>query len=354
MAAKSVGMALLAVALLAGGRPASAQEPAGPPPPSSKVEDRGTAVLELLPDIGRIGAQAGVMAGLSRNPYGVGSGVQAAGYLDVPLGRVAGGKMSYELLVGCSHGHSDPFVITDPLAYVANLATGASPAAALVGPPGAPFPVRRSVRTRLRVLEVAPFTLKYTVTALDHVRVRPYLSAGADVVVVITRQTPVRDESLLFRGSSPFDGPLLGGLVSQAPDIPTGQGDIEAGFHAGGGVELWLTKALSLAAIARAVAGAGTFARSVAADHVRHRTERERLRRRLKLPVSSPPAAPSKPHVSLAGLREAQQELVHVHAEGLPALGDAGAVDLLAHHMVDGARHLTVIDLWIEAEELRG
>ena len=109
-----------------------------------------------------------------------------------------------------------------------------------------------------------------------------------------------------------------------------------------------------LAAIARAVAGAGTFARSVAADHVRHRTERERLRRRLKLPVSSPPAAPSKPDVSLAGLREAQQELVHVHAEGLPALGDAGAVDLLAHHMVDGARHLTVIDLWIEAEELRG
>jgi len=109
-----------------------------------------------------------------------------------------------------------------------------------------------------------------------------------------------------------------------------------------------------LAAIARVVAGADTFARSVAADHGRHRTERERLRRRLKLPVSSPPAAPSKPDVSLAGLRDAQQELVHAHAEGLPALGDAGAVDLLAHHMVDGARHLTVIDLWIEAEELRG
>ena len=251
MAAKSAGVALLAVALLVGSRAASAQEPAGPPPPSSKVEDRGTAVIELLPEIGRIGAQAGVMAGLSRNPYGVGRGVQAAGYLDVPLGRVAGGKMSYELVVGFSHGRSDPFVITDPLAYVANLATGASPAAALVGPPGAPFPVRRSVRTRLRVLDVAPFTLKYTVTALDHVRVRPYLLAGADVVVVITRQTPVQDESLLFPGTSPFDGPLLGGLVSQAPElqargIPTGQGDIEAGFHAGGGVELRLTKALSL------------------------------------------------------------------------------------------------------------
>ena len=150
-----------------------------------------------------------------------------------------------------SHARSDPFLITDPLAYVANLAVGASPAAALAGPPGAPFPVRRQVRTRLRVLEVAPFCLKYTVTALDHLRLRPYASAGADVVVVVTRQTPERDESLLFPGSSPFDGPLIAGLVSQAPElqargIPSGQGDIETGFHAGGGLELRLSKGLSV------------------------------------------------------------------------------------------------------------
>jgi hypothetical protein len=251
MTAKGVGVALLGAASLVVGRAAFAQEPAGPPPPSSKIEDHGTDVVELLPAIGRIGAQAGLLVGLSRNPYGVGSGVQAAGYLDVPLGRVAGGKLSYELVVGFSHGESDPFAITDPLAYVANLATGASPAAALAGPPGAPFPVRRRVRTRLRLLEVAPFTVKYTVTALDHVRVRPYVSAGADVVVVITHQTPEQDESLLFPGTSPFDGPLLAGLVAQAPElqargIPTGQGDIEAGFHAGGGVELRLSRALSV------------------------------------------------------------------------------------------------------------
>ncbi len=109
-----------------------------------------------------------------------------------------------------------------------------------------------------------------------------------------------------------------------------------------------------LAAIARAVAGADPFARSVAADHARRRAEREKLRRRLKLAAATPPAPPNTPDVSLVGLREAQQELVHAHAEGLPALGDAGAVDLLARHMVDGSRHLTVIDLWIEAEELRG
>jgi hypothetical protein len=215
------------------------------------VEDAGAQVLELLPGIGRIGAQAGVMAGLSRNPYGVGGGVQAAGYLDVPLARAGGGKLSYQILISLSHAKSDPLVITDPIAYVANLAAGSAPAAALAGPPDAPFPVRRQVRTRLRVLDVSPFALKYTITAWDRARVRPYVAAGADIVVVITKQIPVQDESLLFAGTSPFDAPLLGGLVAQAPElealgIPSGQGDVEAGFHAGGGIEVRLAKGLSL------------------------------------------------------------------------------------------------------------
>ena len=83
-----------------------------------------------------------------------------------------------------------------------------------------------------------------------------------------------------------------------------------------------------------------------------HRADRDKLRHRLKLPASSVPAPPP-PDLSLAALREAQQELVHAHAEGLPALGDAGAVAVLARHLVDASRQLTVIDLWIEAEELR-
>jgi len=109
-----------------------------------------------------------------------------------------------------------------------------------------------------------------------------------------------------------------------------------------------------LAAIARAVSGVQTFAGSVGADQARHRSERDKLRRRLKLTASVPPPPAAKADLSLAALREAQQQLVHAHAEGLPALGDVGAVDLLARHMVDAARHLTVIDLWLEAEELRG
>ena len=107
-----------------------------------------------------------------------------------------------------------------------------------------------------------------------------------------------------------------------------------------------------LAAIARAIAGAQAFADSVASDQAGHRADRDKLRHRLKLPTSSAPAPPP-PDLSLAALREAQQELVHAHAEGLPALGDAGAVAVLARHLVDASRQLTVIDLWIEAEELR-
>jgi hypothetical protein len=109
-----------------------------------------------------------------------------------------------------------------------------------------------------------------------------------------------------------------------------------------------------LSAIARAVGGTQAFAGSVGADHARHRGERAGLRRRLKLALPAPPPPPAKADPSLAALREAQQQLVHAHAEGLPALGDAGAVDLLARHMVDASRHLTVIDLWLEAEEQRG
>src|SRR2546422_560878 len=157
MTAKRI--ALLAVALLAGARGGAAQEPAGPPPPSSRVEDRGTAGRALP------GAAAGTHAAARAGDRAV-------------LPQV--------------HGDG---------------ARSPSPPAVRLG--------------------------------------------GGRRVVVITRQTPEQDESLLFRGTSPFDGPLLGGLVSQAPElqargIPTGQGDVEAGFHAGGGLELRLSKGVSV------------------------------------------------------------------------------------------------------------
>jgi hypothetical protein len=39
-----------------------------------------------------------------------------------------------------------------------------------------------------------------------------------------------------------------------------------------------------------------------------------------------------------------------VYAEGLPAIKDAQAVDILARHMVDDARHLAVLQMWMETE----
>jgi hypothetical protein len=98
---------------------------------------------------------------------------------------------------------------------------------------------------------------------------------------------------------------------------------------------------------------AGRFAESMGADLQRHREERAWVRRRLGLAASTGvPASPSDP--ALDALRSSQEALVYAHAEGLPALGDPAAVDTLARHMVDLSRHLTVIDLWIEAEGQRG
>lgn len=111
--------------------------------------------------------------------------------------------------------------------------------------------------------------------------------------------------------------------------------------------------AARLAAIAKAVPAARPFTASVLADHERHRAARARVRRRLGLPPGSAgPAKPADP-TSLGGLRAAQESLVYAHAEGLPALGDPLAVDTLARNLVDLSRHLTVIDLWIEAESAR-
>ena len=233
--------------LLAG--PCAAQEPSGPPPPASNRGSAGAEYHELLPDIGLIGAEVGIAGGASWNPFEIGRGAQAAGYIDLPLARVGRGKLSYEILVGLSLARSHPFVITDQIAFVANLAAGASRADALAGPPAAPFPVRREVRTQLRLLQVSPFGLKYA--PRSNGRLRPYVGAGLDFAVTITHQDPVSDESLEFTGGAPFDAPLIGGTVAQSPELaalgyPTGQGNIDVGIHGGGGVQIRVARRVSV------------------------------------------------------------------------------------------------------------
>lgn len=107
-------------------------------------------------------------------------------------------------------------------------------------------------------------------------------------------------------------------------------------------------------ALAAALPSARAFADSLLRDHARHRQRRAALRRRLKLAPASATSAASRDDTSLEALRAAVEALVYAHAEGLPALGDAHAVDVMAHHMVDLSRHLTVVQLWIEQEEARG
>ena len=106
----------------------------------------------------------------------------------------------------------------------------------------------------------------------------------------------------------------------------------------------------SLDAIAAGLPGARAFAQSVAADHARHRAARDAIRARRRLAAASLPA-PAAPSRDLEALRALQQDLVHAHAEGLPALDEAAAVATLAGHMVDLSRHLTVIELWVELQE---
>ena len=105
-----------------------------------------------------------------------------------------------------------------------------------------------------------------------------------------------------------------------------------------------------LRALAMAAPLARVLAQSFLKDHERHRQQRAALMTRLR--VTAAPALPAPAaDASLGGLRTAQQALVFGHAEGLNALQDARAVDMLAHHMVDLSRHLTLIDLWLEQEQ---
>jgi len=109
-----------------------------------------------------------------------------------------------------------------------------------------------------------------------------------------------------------------------------------------------------LRALAAALPSARAFADSLLQDHARHRLRRAALRRRLKLNAAPEATAASGDDASLEALRAAVEALVYAHAEGLPALGDAHAVDVMAHDMVDLSRHLTLVQLWIEQEQARG
>ena len=131
------------------------------------------------------------------------------------------------------------------LANVAPDGGAANVAAALEGHPPAPFPVRYDVTNRLQLLEVVPFGLKYVNTSLDRVRLRPYVAAGLTTFVTITNQ-----RTRPGGADAPFGGALIGGQITSAQElvaqgIPSGQGALDIGVQAGGGVEYRVKSGLS-------------------------------------------------------------------------------------------------------------
>jgi hypothetical protein len=237
---------------------------------------RETAPPELVPEIGKIGAQVGFILSGSANPFHLNNGQDAAGFIDLPMfePKALHGKIGYEIRIGLSQAKTK-FPTTSNVAQVANLAalTVLNPANpiqntvdSLNGTGSAPFPVTSVTETRSKILQVVPFSLKYTATGLDRFRLRPYAVLGFGLYVTIHNQLPlvsgVRPDSTLpadqlalvkqvFGGTAPFGGPLVGGQISQSQELearglPFGAGNIDFGLHTGGGVEVRLSRSLSL------------------------------------------------------------------------------------------------------------
>jgi hypothetical protein len=109
-----------------------------------------------------------------------------------------------------------------------------------------------------------------------------------------------------------------------------------------------------LQSLAARVAAARAFAESLLRDQARHRKERDRVQERLGLAIGpAPSVAPPGDPLDLEALKGAQERLTYALAESLPVLGRAASVRVIARQMVDCSRHLTLVGLWIEAEERR-
>ena len=233
---------------------------------------------ELLPEIGKAGAEVGLLLSRSKSPYGLNSGGFASGFIDLPLlniSRFGGGKLAYEISVGMSESKTT-FNTTSNVAQVANLTVlnTLNPnggldnlLAAVSGTGPAPFPVTTSTQTKLRLLQVIPFEFKYTSTALDRWRIRPYGVLGFGTYVTIHEQSALSSSGVrtdanlppeilaavqgLYGGQSPFGAPLVAGQIGQAKELeahglPSGHGNLDYGYQVGWGVEYRVSRTFSL------------------------------------------------------------------------------------------------------------
>jgi hypothetical protein len=255
--------------------PAPAVTRTAPPP-------RETMPPELIPEIGKIGAEVGILAGGSANPFHLNGGTDVGGFIDLPLfdrPQWLHGRISYEISAGLSRSRTT-FTTTSNVAQVANLAIlnalypmGGTQniSDALTGTGAAPFPVTAPTVTTLKLLQVVPFSLKYTTTALDRWRFRPYALLGFGTYVTIHEQSATNSGvrlnanlppdvialvNQIFGGQAPFGGELVAGQIAQSPELearglPSGHGNIDLGWMGGGGFEFRLTRSFSLGFDAR-------------------------------------------------------------------------------------------------------
>jgi len=225
-----------------------------PKPGNAAPAPKYEAPRELLPDIGQIGAEYGLLMGGSTNPFKASRGSFFGGFIDLPLKkiRVPGGKLSYEIMAGLQRTVSKNKPVTSGVIALVNNA--------LSGNLLSPLPVTVNTEERMKILHVVPFSLKYTTTKFDRQRVRFYGVAGLGLYVTITSQNNVKgfdaskfitDPAVAAIVNSLLQGPMIGGLAPESPELrarglPNGQGDIRYGFNFGGGFEMRVAPKFSL------------------------------------------------------------------------------------------------------------
>ncbi len=228
------------------------------PNPLSPTAGPQATRRELLPDIGQIGAQVGLLVGFAQNPFKADNGFLAGGYIDLPVKRVKGGKISYEIMAGLQRTKTKTQTTSAVNALVNSVLNRE-----LGNPPSVnnlfgPLPLTNNVEERQTVLTVVPFSLKYTVTALDRHNVRPYVVAGLGTYVTLSTQNTTNFDANQFVGTpavanvlnSLLNGPQVAGLIPAAPELrargqAAGQGDFRFGLNVGGGIDFRITPKLS-------------------------------------------------------------------------------------------------------------
>ena len=224
----------------------------------AKASSADTTPRELLPDIGQIGAEVNLFVGGAQNPYKSRRGFFAGGSIDLPLRRVPGGKLSYEILVTLQKSKTN-IQVTSPVFALVNSALNRE----LGNPPSVnnlfnPLPITNPAEERSTILTVVPASLKYTVMAFDRYRFRPYVVAGLGTYVSLSTQNLktfdasryVAIPSVAALLNRLLQGPLIGGLAPAAPElrdrgIGQGQGDLRFGVNFGAGFEIRVAPKMS-------------------------------------------------------------------------------------------------------------